>query len=166
MTASAELVVTCACGAQSSVRVKDRSKPPAAAACGACGARRELCKEAVDATGGLWRCLACGHPELYSQKDFPRAAGIAIVGLAAALAPFTSYLSLAAAALIDGALYLLIPSAVVCYVCGAHHRGFVEGPRHPRFDREIDERVRYGRRAVMGKPMREGGTANAPEPEH
>jgi len=51
-------------------------------------------------------------------------------------------------------------------VCGARHRGFSPRPRHPRFDREIDERLRYGERAVMGKPMREGGTADAPEPEH
>jgi hypothetical protein len=34
-------------------------------------------------------------------------------------------------------------------------------PRHPRFDREIEERLLYGKRAVMGKPMRECGTAEA-----
>jgi len=28
------------------------------------------------------------------------------------------------------------------------------------------EALRYGARAVMGKPMRPGGTADAPEPEH
>jgi hypothetical protein len=54
----------------------------------------------------------------------------------------------------------------VCYVCTARHRGFHEEPRHPAFDREIRERLRFGDKAVMGKPMRPGGTAGAPDPEH
>ena len=116
--------------------------------------------------GGVTGCLACGHPELYTQQDFPRAAGFAIVGVAALLAPFTHYLSLVAAAACDAGLYVFAPKMVVCYVCGAQHRGFVPDPKHPRFDREIDERLKYGDKAVMGKPMREGGTAGAPEPEH
>lgn len=115
---------------------------------------------------GLWVCRACAHPELYSRKDFPRALGIGIVAVAAVLAPFTHYLSLVAAALLDAVLYWAIPEVVVCYVCESEHRGFARHPRHPRFDREIAERLRYGQRAVMGRPMRAGGTANAPEPEH
>ena len=118
-------------------------------------------------TGGLTGCLACGHPELYTQKDFPRAVGIAIVVVAALLVPFVPYyLSLVGAAILDGVLYKFAPDVVVCYVCHAEHRGFPTDPRHPRFDREIEERLLYGERAVMGKPMREGGTADAPEPEH
>ena len=116
--------------------------------------------------GGLLGCLACGHPELYARKDFPRRAGIAIVVLAAVLAPFTSYASLGVAALLDFLLYAFGPEVLVCYVCGAEHRGFAAQPRHPRFDHTIAERLRFGERAVMGKPMREGGTADAPEPEH
>jgi hypothetical protein len=137
-----------------------------AAPCAHCGDVHGLRLERVDAAGGLAGCVACGHPELYTQKDFPRAAGIAIVVAAAVLAPFTSYLSLAAAALLDAALYRFAPDVVVCYVCRAEHRGFARSPRHPRFDREIEERLKYGERAVMGKPMRPGGTAGAPEPEH
>jgi hypothetical protein len=115
---------------------------------------------------GLAGCLACGHPELYTQKDFPRALGISIVVAAALLAPFTWYLSLVAAALLDWVLYAAAPDVVLCYACRSEHRGFVRDPRHPRFDREIAERLRFGARAVMGKPMRPGGTAGAPEPEH
>lgn len=111
-------------------------------------------------------CLACGHPELFTRKNVPPAIGILIVVVAACLAPWTHYLSLAIAALIDFALFRLIRDVVVCYVCKAEHRGFSADPRHPSFDREIEERLRYGPRAVMGRPMREGGTANAPEPEH
>lgn len=111
-------------------------------------------------------CRVCGHPELYTRKDFPKPLGIAIVVVAAVLAPFTNYISLAVAALLDFVLYLAMPELVACYVCDARHRGFPKEPHHPRFDREIDERLKYGKRAVMGKPMREGGTAGAPEPEH
>lgn len=129
-------------------------------------AGRGLRREALGPQGGLLGCLACGHPELYTQRDFPRAAGIAIVVVAALLAPFTSYVSLFVAALLDALLYRLAPEVVVCYVCRARHRGFPPSPRHPAFDREIEERLRYGAKAVMGKPMRPGGTADAPEPEH
>ena len=70
------------------------------------------------------------------------------------------------AALLDLILYWTAPWMTVCYVCHTRHRGFDPEPRHPRFDREIEERLRYGDKAVMGKPMRPGGTAGAPEPEH
>ena len=120
----------------------------------------------LTAEGGLLACLACGHPELYTQRDFPRPVGITIVVLAAVLAPFTSYVSLFVAALLDAAFYHLAPAVVVCYACHARHRGLQPSPRHPAFDREIEERLLYGKRAVMGKPMRPGGTADAPEPEH
>jgi hypothetical protein len=120
----------------------------------------------VTGGGGLVGCAACGHPELYTRKDFPRSVGIAIVVVAAVLAPFTYYASLAVAALVDLVIYVVGPNVVCCYVCGARHRGFASEPRHPRFDITIQERLRYGERAVMGSPMRPGGTANAPDPEH
>jgi len=136
-----------------------------------CGAREEwsgagLHLERLTASGGLEACLACGHPELYTQRTFPRAAGIGIVVVAAILAPWTSYVSLGVAAAVDAVLYRCAPSESVCYVCRARHRGFAREPRHPRFDRGIAERLRYGKKAVMGTPMRPGGTAGAPEPEH
>lgn len=118
------------------------------------------------AAAGLRGCLACGHLELYRQKDFPRRIGLAVVVVAAVLAPFTWYVSLGVAAVVDWLLYHLARDMLVCYACRSEHRGFAPEPRHPRFDREIEERLLYGERAVMGKPMREGGTAGAPEPEH
>jgi hypothetical protein len=116
--------------------------------------------------GGLAGCLICGHQELFTRKQFPRAVGLGVVLAAALLAPWTRYLSLAAAAALDALLYVIVPEEVCCYVCGARHRGFHKHPRHPRYDPEIVERLRFGERAVMGKPMRPGGTADAPEPEH
>lgn len=129
-------------------------------------AAQGLCFERLGPAGGLTGCLACGHPELYTQRDFPRRIGIGLVVLAALLAPFTHYLSLLAAAVIDAGLYRLAPNVVVCYVCSVRHRGFAPEPHHPRYDLGIAERLRYGNKAVMGTPMRPGGTAGAPEPEH
>ena len=78
----------------------------------------------------------------------------------------TYYLALWGAAVLDTVLFLFMPEANVCYVCNAFHRNFNDEPRHPKFDREIEERLKFGEKAVMGKPMRPGGTAGAPEPEH
>ncbi len=118
-------------------------------------------------SGGLNGCLACGHEELYTRKDFPPALGIGVVVVAAALVPFVPYyLSLVAAALIDFLLHFFAPDVVTCYICRAEHRRYPADPRHPRFDRTIEERLKYGEKAVMGSPKRAGGTADAPEPEH
>jgi len=139
---------------------------PATARCDACGREIRFHPERLTGEGGLLGCYACGHPELFTRKSLSPSLGIAVVVVAAVLAPFTMYASLAVAALVDLALYGLVPDVVACYVCGAEHRGFRREPRHPRFDREIEERLKFGARAVMGRPMREGGTANAPDPEH
>jgi hypothetical protein len=68
--------------------------------------------------------------------------------------------------LLDALLYRAVGESLVCYACDAEHLGFANEPRHPRFDREVAERLRYGARAVMGRPMRPEGSAGAPDPEH
>lgn len=153
-------------GATTVIAAESSRSLPQALRCAQCGDEHPLHRERVVASGGVDGCVACGHLELFTQKDFPRALGIAIVVLAAVLAPFTWYASLAVAAVLDALLYRFAPNVVICYVCGAQHRGFPDDPRHPGFDREIDERLKFGARAVMGKPMRPGGTAGAPEPKH
>jgi DNA-directed RNA polymerase subunit RPC12/RpoP len=85
-------------------------------------------------------CPACGSRDLYVQRDFNQKAGLAIVALGAALAPFTPYYSsLFAAALIDAALYAVLPEITVCYRCHAHFRGFARNPRHAAFDLHMAE---------------------------
>lgn len=163
MSADARVRFRCACPGTPFVEV---SVPAVNARCQACGSETVLHGERLTGEGGLVGCCACGHPELYTRKSLPPSVGILVVVVAAVLAPFTMYISLVVAALVDFALYAVVPDVVVCYVCGAEHRGFLGQPRHPRFDREIEERLKYGSRAVMGRPMREGGTANAPDPEH
>ena len=168
MSAGVRVFVACPCAPRSraEARAESSRSPPVSARCARCSAETPLRADGITSGGGISACLACGHPELWTRKRFPAATGVAIVVAAALLAPSTHYLSLVAAALIDFALYHSLPEGVVCYVCGAEHRGFAPEPRHPRFDREIAERLRFGPRAVMGKPMRETGTADAPEPEH
>ncbi len=163
-------VVVVPCPGDAGCRVTLRAEQPAGLAapepCAACGARVELHREVLTPDGGLRGCLACGHPELFSRRHFPRAAGLSIVVVAAVLAPFTAYVSLIVAAAVDALLYRFGPVELRCYVCDAAHRGFAPTPQHPRYDHEIGERLKFGERAVMGKPMRPGGTADAPEPEH
>lgn len=152
--------------ASTSIEAEAAARLPAEFQCTFCGDRHALRLDSLAPSGGLVACVACGHPELYTQKDFPRGLGIAIVVLAAVLAPFTMYVSLFAAAALDAVLYVIARDVVVCYVCHARHSHFAREPKHPKFDREIEERLKFGARAVMGKPMRDGGTAGAPEPEH
>jgi hypothetical protein len=85
-------------------------------------------------------CPACGGSLLYLQRDFNQKAGLAIVVVGAVLAPFTPYYSsLIVAALVDAALYALLPEITVCYRCHAHFRGFARNPRHQAFDLHLAE---------------------------
>ena len=146
--------------------VDARRGPPDFLVCPNCALKRALEPGRRSDAGGLLGCQACAHNELYSRKDFPKALGVAIVVVAAVLAPFTNYISLFAAAGIDFVLWFLLPETLVCYVCETEHRGFANDPRHPRYDLQIADRLEYGDKAVMGKPARPEGTADGPEPEH
>lgn len=163
--------IACACDCFTATKVRAGDAEARTLPCAHCGAELELrglaatpC--ALDASGGIWACCGCGHPELFTRRDLPQKIGISVVVIAAILAPFTHYISLAVAALIDAVLFFAMPSVATCYVCLSEHRGYGPQPTHPRYDPEIGDRVRFGDKAVMGAPMREGGTANAPEPHH
>ena len=85
-------------------------------------------------------CPVCGCKQLYVQRDFNQRAGLAIVGLGAVFAPFTRfYWSLIVAALVDAALYAMLPEIAVCYRCQAHFRGFARNPMHEAFDLHLAE---------------------------
>ena len=78
---------------------------------------------------------------LYRQKDFRQAIGCLVVAIAAALAPFTYYVSLGVAALVDFVLYLVAGNVVICYrvPCRAHVRGLTPGPKVDAFDLSIHD---------------------------
>ena len=109
-------------------------------ACPACGAQPALeVPESWEQSAMVDRCPACGSGELYVQSDFNQRVGIAVVAVGAVLAPFTSYLSLVAAAAIDAALYTMLPQVTICYRCHAHFRGFRRNPAHHAFDLHVAE---------------------------
>jgi hypothetical protein len=89
------------------------------------------------------RCPACDGRQFYVQRDFNQKVGLAVVVVGGALAPFTPYYSsLFVAALVDAALYAVLPEITICYRCQAHFRGFRRNPEHQPFDLHIAEQ--YG----------------------
>jgi hypothetical protein len=101
-----------------------------------CGAASVLDLGAALGGGGpVDVCPACHGRQFYVQRDFNQKAGLAVVVVGAALAPFTPfYSSLIVAALVDAGLYVLLPEITVCYRCQAHFRGFARNPAHQPFD--------------------------------
>jgi hypothetical protein len=98
----------------------------------------------------LERCLICPSRDVYLRKDFPQRLGVLIVVLgfiASSITwayrwPIWTYAILFATALVDVVLYLVMPSALVCYHCGAQYRGLPTSDRYAGFDLETHERHR------------------------
>ncbi|TAH38213.1 MAG: hypothetical protein EYC70_06215 [Planctomycetota bacterium] len=126
-------------------------------ACRACGAPASALAHAlVDAGGALRGCLHCGHDQMYAARDFPRRLGLAVVIAAAALAPFTYYISLAAGALVDAGLVFLVRKRVHCYRCGAVHHGFARPQVWAPFRLEVADVHRFGSKASVVAALRPG----------
>jgi hypothetical protein len=135
MARASEVAFACPrCGAEALASLDGRGR------CSACGAEAALeVPDDVRASRIVTRCLACDGAQLYVQRDFNQKAGLAVVVAGAVLAPFTHYASLVAAALVDAALYMLLPEITVCYRCHAHYRGFARNPAHRAFDLHLAE---------------------------
>ncbi len=110
--------------------------------CEACGAASEVTAPPEGAR--INRCAACGHEQLYFQKDFNRRTGIALVAIGAVLAPFTYFISLAAVTVLDYAIWRIVKNVIVCYECQAVHRGYPQNPDLKPFDLVIHDRHVYG----------------------
>jgi hypothetical protein len=101
----------------------------------ACGAQPVLAVSAsVENEAMVDVCPACGGLQLYVQRDFNQKAGLAVVVIGALFAPWTHYVSLVIAAIIDAVLYAMLAEITVCYRCHAHFRGFRRNPKHEGFD--------------------------------
>lgn len=120
--------------------VAEASAP--AMSCENCGFANDV--QAPPAGQSIAACAACGHEELYIQKDFNRATGITIVVIGAIFAPFTRYISLVVVTLIDVALYYMTRDVTVCYACRAVHRGYPPNPAQKAFDLVVHDRHVYG----------------------
>jgi hypothetical protein len=121
--------------------------------CDNCGRRQAMAEAGFDAGGALRdpleACLACGSNKLYTQKDFNRKLGLAVVVVGAALSPWTYGLSLVACMAFDYGLYHFVPEITVCYACDAIHRGFTHNPAHRAHDPLLSERFRREARAEL-----------------
>jgi hypothetical protein len=108
---------------------------------------------------GLHTCAVCGNAELYRKKHFPHWLGMLLLVVACLAFLVTNYLYqqwlawaiLLGSALVDGVLYLAVRDVLVCYRCGAEHRGFVAKPARGPYELSIGERYRQEqlRRAQM-----------------
>ena len=125
----------------SACKAEVTAAPGAPATCAACGGVTTLeVAPALRDGGPVFACPACGSQKLYVQRDFNQKAGLAVVIVGAALAPFTPfYSSLIVAALVDAGLYAMLPEITVCYRCHAHFRGFARNPAHEAFDLHLAE---------------------------
>jgi hypothetical protein len=111
-------------------------------ACEACGVFADVVAPAESSR--IERCAACGHEQLYFQKDFNRATGITLVAIGAVLAPFTYFISLAAVTILDYVIWRVVKNVIVCYGCQAVHRGYPPNPDIKPFDLVIHDRHVYG----------------------
>jgi hypothetical protein len=109
--------------------------------CAVCGAVAQLAiSDSLARSRVVDVCPACDGQQLYTQRDFNQKAGLAVVVLGAVLAPFTPfYSSLFVAALIDAALFAVLPEITICYRCHAHFRRFRRNPAHHAFDLHLAE---------------------------
>ena len=110
-------------------------------ACSRCG-KAYTAGHLPSAGEALSACALCARRDLYRQRDFNRRLGVAIA-TAACLGAFVVFLMdrwflglgiLVGAALLDLALYLALDEVVVCYACGAIHRGYRADPALQRYN--------------------------------
>jgi len=119
-----------------------RSAGEAARACEHCGAETSVIAPPPDAL--IERCAACGHAELYFQKDFNRTTGIALVAIGAVFVPWTWGLSLLGVTILDYIVWRVVKDVIVCYECQAVHRGYPANPALKPFDLITHDRHVYG----------------------
>src|SRR5262245_51068793 len=118
-------------------------EPVGSVVCPACKAQQQV---RIPAGLSQWKkvtqCIACGHEDLYVQKDFNRQLGLGIVVAGILVSTyffnhrqaFYAMASLVATALVDLLIYTLVGSVTVCYSCHAIYRGFERNPDHEAFD--------------------------------
>ncbi len=91
------------------------------------------------------RCPLCRSRHLYRQRDVHRAAGCAVVAVAALLAPFTWGVSLLVALALDRWALARLAQAAVCYRCDTVYRDARPHPGQREFDLLLHDVVKYGK---------------------
>lgn len=92
-------------------------------------------------------CPMCEGREFYKRKDFPQKTGLIIVVIAAGLSLYllersalAAYAVLAAAVLVDLAIYYFIGVVSVCYRCRTEYWGMVNSHDQEWFDLATSEK--------------------------
>ena len=119
-----------------------RESGEAARPCDRCGFPSSVVAPPPDAI--IDRCAACGHDQLYFQKDFNRTTGIALVVLGSIFVPWTYGLSLLGVTILDYIVWRMVKDVIVCYRCQAVHRGYPPNPALHPFDLVTHDRHVYG----------------------
>jgi hypothetical protein len=119
---------------------REAGEPPRP--CDECSAPTPVIAPPSDAL--ISTCAACGHAELYVQKDFNRTTGIALVAVGAVFVPWTWGLSLLGVTILDYIVWRIVKNVIVCYQCQAVHRGYPENPAIQPFDLATHDRHVYG----------------------
>jgi hypothetical protein len=133
--------------------------------CTSCGDARAVRPESFDGSS-LRSCAWCATTDLYIQKDFPHALGLAIVisGFVSSTVfwyfrmPVAAFASLISTAALDVVLYYLVPDVTICYRCLSQFRGAGSNPDgrfHP-FDLAIGERYRQERLRIEELKQKQG----------
>jgi hypothetical protein len=110
--------------------------------CEHCGTATDIIAPPPDSL--IERCAACGHDQLYFQKDFNRTTGIALVAVGAVFVPWTWGLSLLGVTILDYIVWRMVKDVIVCYRCQAVHRGYPPNPSLKPFDLVTHDRHVYG----------------------
>lgn len=149
--------ITYACPACGATVTQTGVEAAAAIACSACHAEIPVSAEAIGRSDGdrtgplrLRRCLVCPSTELFRRKDFPQRLGVGIVvaGLVASCIAWgmrellATFAILFGTALLDVALYFLMPECLTCYRCGARYAGDGVADSFGGFDLETHEKHR------------------------
>ncbi len=116
-------------------------------ACDACGRSTPLHDAASFVESAPLRpCPVCGGDDFYVQRDFNRKLGLSIVAVGCVLGPFTSWISVVVAVVVDAVLYLVVPSVAVCYACNAQYRGFLKEQKPEAFEIAIHDAYKFAKR--------------------
>ena len=139
--------------------------------CAGCGEARPLRQGSCDAEG-LLTCPLCATDELYVQKDFPQGLGLAIVIVGFVVStvfwyedkPVPALGVLLVSALVDMALFHLVPNVTICYRCLSQNRGPEANPggRFKMFDLAVGERYRQERLRILELKERAAAAGSTP----
>lgn len=99
----------------------------------------------------LESCPVCGNEELYQHKDFNKKLGLLVFLVGAVFAPWTYYLSLVGALILDAALYPFFPWMQVCYHCKSELRGWKKNEQLDRFNHETAAHYEYSKKKWIQK---------------